>query len=156
MALREMLKQFLDAKIRKETAETEMDELRPELLLVFSNHISRGNEPKVDLKTEDWEGHATYVAPTTLTEVDAARLQELVDADTWAMITVTAVDSKKLQAAVELGKINQATMKECTVEKPRAGYVRFNGHPVDRVIEQEVTPVKGKTTSRKLVRPASR
>lgn len=150
MALRDKLKRFLDADLRQKAAEVEKKEIKPELMAEFAAWARANQSNKYELDTPDWKGHATYVAPTTLTEVDADRLRELVTDDVWAKVTEPAVDSKKLAAAVELGVISKDALQSCIVEKPRDGYVKFTGHPVETVdtIEVERTP---KATKRRTV-----
>lgn len=156
MGLREMVKQYLDADLRKKAAETEQKELKPELMSVWGNQISRGGEKTMKLVTDDWSGSVTYVPPTVLHEVDAAKLQELIDPELWEMITVPAVDSAKLKAAVELRQISADVMKQVTINKPREGYPRFTGHPVEKIETVDVAP-SPKTTGprRRLTRPVA-
>lgn len=129
--LKALLTEYLfTVKLPADAADKAKESLKPDVMEAFAAFAAKG-QGTVEIKTPAWTGQATYVGPGETPEVNVEALKELVSPEVWAEITVPAIDPKLLQAAVDLKHVSQRTLAQVTTFKPRAGSIRFTGHPVE-------------------------
>jgi hypothetical protein len=141
---------LFEVKLAADAAKAAQEAQKPDLMEAFAAWAAKG-QGTVDIDTPVWKGQATYVKPGETAEVDVKALRELVSPEVWAMISVPAVDPALLQAAVDLKQVPQSVLAQVTNFKPRAGSIRFTGHPLD--VEPTEAPEPAAAPIRVVSRP---
>lgn len=110
----------LDARMAELKAE--MDEVNAELLEL----VKRDPDGKAVFIDEDGVEHRATLVQSATTSYDEEELEASLTASQWNSVTYRTLDVKRLQDAIESGKISADTVMAARVVKERKPYVRVS------------------------------